>query len=102
MAKDAKWYASWVRSAYAQTAEEKLTNLEAADCIEALAAELEAVKRERGAAIMDLENASRCESCKYCLVSVREEPCCDCGCIIDGLREKWEWRGLCVENGGAK
>lgn len=70
--------------------------------IDNLIEQLELVKRQRDAAIMDLENASRCESCKYYLVSARKEPCCDCGCIIDGLTEKWEWRGLCESNGGAE
>ena len=69
--------------------------------IDNLIEQLEIVKRERDAAVSDLENASRCDSCKYHLVNVRKEPCCDCGCIIDGLSEKWEWRGV-QENGGAE
>jgi len=48
-----------------------------------------------------------CEVCKYhttpidcdceCLVCKRE---CACKLCLDG--DKWEWRGLCVENGGSK
>lgn len=52
MAKDAKWYAGWLRMATTPTVEEKLTVIETADFIENLAAELEAVKRERDAACL--------------------------------------------------
>lgn len=44
--KDAKWYASWIGLANAQSAEEKLTNLEAAEFIVNLAAELEIAKTQ--------------------------------------------------------
>lgn len=90
MAKDAKWYASWVRLANAQSAEEKLTNLETAEFIENLAAELEAVKRERDAAVEMLRTSPHCcESCKhkpgygYSCTSVAK---------MDG--SCYEWRGV--------
>lgn len=112
MAKDAKWYAGWVRLANAQSAEEKLTNLETADFIENLAAELERekdhskhgydsaalianeykkleaeleeVKQDRDAAMNDI--AHICHTCnkKRCI------GCKQCS--------NWVWRGLCTEN----
>lgn len=95
MAKDAKWYAGWVRNAYAQTAEEKLINLETADFIEALAAELEAVKRERDAAVEMLRsNTHCCESCKHMPgygYSCTSNPKADGSC--------WEWRGVKMDGG---
>lgn len=98
MAKNAKWYAGWVRNAYAQTAEEKQTNLEAADFIEYLAAELEAVKRERDALKRDLYmrvngEVTTCYICKFL------EENCDREVEMD---ECFVWRGLCKENGGVE
>ena len=51
MNNDAKWYSEWVRLLPATTADEKMRNLEAADLILNMAAELEQVKRERDAAV---------------------------------------------------
>lgn len=87
MAKDAKWYAGWVRNAYAQMAEEKQTNLEAAEFIEYIAAELEAVRRERDAAVHDLSKARDC--CHFCKHdAVYTSVCDECK---DG--SNFEWRG---------
>lgn len=100
MAKDAKWYACWVRLANAKSAEEKLTNLETAEFIENLAAELEAVKRERDAAVRDMTYATKCESCKHYYVDIGGIPCNMCAVVHKGAGIMWEWRGLCSENGG--
>ena len=88
MAKDAKWYAGWVRLANAQSAEEKLTNLETADFIENLAAELEAVKRERDAAVHDLSKARDC--CHFCKHdAVYTSVCDECN-----AGSNFVWRGV--------
>lgn len=90
---DAKWYANWVRMIPAETAPEKMRNLEAADLIESLAAELEQVKRERDAAVEELDHF--CDNCKYVDNAYGEEPCpsrteydhCD-------RCPGWQWRGV--------
>ena len=61
-----------------------------------LKAELETVKRERDAALVDLKKRRDCKVCKYYVRQAFEEPCVSCGF---GQRN-WEWRGLCAENGG--
>lgn len=92
MAKDAKWYAGWLRMASTPTVEEKLTVIETAEFIENLAAELEAVKRERDAAIKDIPRA-----CGYCKHFVPKTYNCKskkpCACI-SGVNTEWEWRGV--------
>lgn len=120
MSEDAKWYAEWVRNAFAQTAEEKLTNLEAAEFIVNLATELEIAKTQNqyisevaSAYEKDIEKLERerdfllkyltdshwaaCDICKH-------EP--EEGDInaCERIREVkgascFEWRGL-QENGG--
>lgn len=105
---DAKWYASWVRMIPAQTAPEKMRNLEAADLIESLAAELEQVKRERDAAVEDLRDADRidCEHCASYDDAATEERCggadylcdkctrTDCPCRTCRDCSNWTWRGV--------
>ena len=93
MAKDAKWYAGWVRLANAQSADEKLTNLETAEFIENLAAELETVKRERDALITAIPHY--CDNCKHVDNAYGEPPCpsreeYEFGDECTG----WEWLGL--------
>ena len=63
-----------------------------------LTAELEAVKREKDAALVDLKKRRDCKVCKYYVRQAFEEPCVSCGF---GQRN-WEWRGLCESNGGAE
>ena len=109
MMPDAKWYANWVRMIPAESAAEKMRNLEAADLIESLAAELEQVKqerdglnillgqaqsmletrtRERNAAIRQLLEADKNNpfACSYCkhddVCDGRLAVCGDCG--MDG------------------
>ena len=66
---------------------------EAADLIERMAAELEQVKRERDAMVRDLDIYGGCNVCKY-------RPHIDDACeqCTRGT-PKWEWRGVCKENG---
>ncbi len=80
---------------------------EAANLTESLSAELEQVKRERDvwklraeAAEYDMRKAimgtgSPCKSCKYPIQD--DAPCSVCNCV-----SRWQWRGPCAENGGAK
>lgn len=99
---DAKWYASWVRMIPAESAAEKERNLEAADLIESLAAELERVKRERNAAIQDFElvSISLCRTCKnyrkptakWRKGSCVELPDASVTCV--GSCSWFEWRGV--------
>ena len=107
MAKDAKWYAGWVRNAYAQTAEEKQTNLEAAEFIEHLAVELEnqEIKRdamfekaeqlecERDFLLGYLENThmAPCDICKH---EPETHDINDCAHIRKVGFPCFEWRGL--------
>lgn len=112
---DAKWYASWVRMIPAETAPEKTRNLEAADLIESLAAELEQVKQERdglsimlGQAQSMLETRTRerdaavedilkeCHKCKH--FKVMSNGCTpDYDCDYSDVCEDgnhWQWRGV--------
>lgn len=89
--------------------------LEAADMIEKLSAELEQVKRERDAAIADMEEVQGCicQACKHYYQpdpNVRKWSCRVLGeywadiCDHDGgllLCGSFKWRGPCAENGGA-
>ena len=107
---DAKWYASWVRMIPAQTAPEKMRNLEAADLIESLSTKLEHVGRECDALLRDLRDADQCvcSHCKHfnhCLVEEAEDvyedhdyvcSAChrdDCPCKTCASCSNWEWRG---------
>jgi len=77
---------------------------EAAELLRDLSGELEQVKRERDAALTDLWNMCSCKKCKH-IGSVNGK-CDDCWLrTIPGHSElshrtHWEWRGMCVENGG--
>ena len=53
-----------------------------------LTVELETVKRERDAAFNDIDRY--CRTCKF--AQDGDPTCSYC---------RWEWRGLCAENGGA-
>lgn len=93
MAKDAKWYAGWLRTASTPTAEEKLTVIETAEFIENLASELEAVKRERDYYRNGLKLELGCNACRY------DEDSPECFNNTCMTCENWEWRGV-QENGG--
>lgn len=108
MAKDAKWYAEWLRLATAPTEDEIRLINETADFIENLAAELEKVKRERDAAVRDILHG--CDACKHkgaCLsddfceecehAGSDNTPCCSCQNLCN-----WEWCGPYAGNGGAE
>lgn len=62
-----------------------------------LKAGMEAVKRERDAAIIELKIYTGCKVCKYGDFRF-PTPCLAC----DKNSSSWEWRGLCAENGGAE
>lgn len=75
-----------------------------------LTVELEAVKRERDALMEDFKKyrirniqqtsgVYACDLCKYGGDPYRDEVGEKCPKGCDGLT-KWEWRGLCKENGG--
>ena len=110
---DAKWYANWVRMLPAESAPEKMRNLEAADLIETLAAELEQVKqerdglsikltsatsaaetykRERDAAVRELKNKFGCTMCTHQAPKGFDDyiknDCMDCINFCN-----WQWRG---------
>ena len=96
---DAKWYANWVRMLPAESAPEKMRNLEAADLIESLVAELEQVKRERDAAVEDLRGACAfCAHVRECLVTGctgdMGEACKQCPCETCFHDSNWQWRGV--------
>lgn len=93
MAKDAKFYASWVRFASARSEGEKLTNLATAEFIENLAAELETVKRERDFLLKYLTDSTftPCDICKH---GVEDESVIDCERIRKVGFPCFEWRGL--------
>lgn len=104
---DAKWYANWVRMLPAESAAEKARNLEAADLIESLAAELEQVKQERdglnillGQAQSMLETRTR-ERDTAIAIAAGTPSCETCahympGYFCPGCRNKsnWQWRGV--------
>jgi len=54
------------------------------------------LKRERDAAIHDINKARDCKTCKHINVHPSEQPCRSCGLWGKGF----EWRGLCEENEG--
>lgn len=91
---DAKWYANWVRMLPAESAPEKMRNLEAADLIESLAAELERVKRERGAAVKDVEELCKNphSACHYCNSHSEKYVSNDCMDCVNACN--WQWRGV--------
>ena len=64
----------------------------AADFIEDLSEELERVRRERDAAIDDIELGVCCETCKHDNDDDEERFCH--GCIRATCRGNWEWRGV--------
>lgn len=66
-----------------------------------LKVELETVKRERDAAVETLRLSNKCDGCKYASISIDDEPCVLCARYWQYKGDdKWEWRGLCDENGG--
>lgn len=78
-------------------------------------AELEQVKRERGAALNDLKIADfwgNCQFCKYvgdhdAACETNDYLCCDCqeptcACRTCANATRWHWRGPCAENGGTE
>lgn len=60
----------------------------AADLIESLSAELKQVKRERDAAVEDLEMLAECETCIH-----DDDEACDHCCDVT-TRGNWQWRGV--------
>ena len=66
---------------------------------EKLRAELEQVKRERGAAVEDLKRGRRYK-CFCCAYAKSENPfiCGDCWDRIGGSGDAWQWRGAGEEN----
>ena len=91
---DAKWYANWVRMMPAKSTSEKMRNLEAADLIESLSAELEQVKREREAAIEELRRTLDCSICKHNESSGGD---CDGWGRCGFSKPKWQWHGVTKE-----
>lgn len=78
MANDAKWYAGYLRIAYAESASVKMVFLEAADLIEDFSKDIEQVKRERDMAINELvrlEYPIPCESDELSGSEYCEEGC---------------------------
>lgn len=68
--------------------------------IDNLIEQLEIVKRERDAAIIDLRAIPVCRACKhYAKKQGLEIPdvCIKC---VTGRKRQFEWRGPCEENGG--
>lgn len=59
--------------------------------------ELEAVKRERDAAVKDLTEGRDCYSCKH-LGQRFAGPCVDCMSGHGYEENHYEWRGVCPEN----
>lgn len=72
----------------------------AADAIEALLAENAKLRKERDAAVEDLEKTGSCLSCVHCNLN---DLTCDCldECAL-GTESKWEWRGVKGEENGKK
>ena len=66
----------------------------AADLIESLSAELEHVKRERDAAVEDMERGRICCACKHEKSNINEEPCNTCTRSVVGTWPNWQWRGV--------
>lgn len=62
-----------------------------------LESELEAVKRERDAAVKDLTEGRDCYSCKH-LGQRFAGPCVDCMSGHGYKKNNYEWRGVCPEN----
>lgn len=69
------------------------------ECCNRLEKELEAVKRERDAAVDSLRGD--CRECKFFSYPGRREPCASCPHWQgDGYMRKsmWQWKGVCPEN----
>lgn len=71
--------------------------------LESARQELETVKRERDAAVSDLECGNECYSCKYRDNRAncdQDESCYNCrlDCPCATFKCNWEWRGVCQEN----
>lgn len=68
--------------------------------IQQLEADLAAVKRERDAAVADLNNNNQCYICAHADCQWDENPCFSClhSDPIDNFTSNFEWRGVCPEN----
>lgn len=64
-----------------------------------LKAELETVKRERDAAILDMSVYAPCNKCEHWDVCKDSSEAYK-ACAVTAFK-LWKWRGLCAENGGA-
>lgn len=65
-----------------------------------LTQELEAVKRERDAAVKDLQSYTECTFCKHDGTEADMDPCKTCFHVGAGgfSKRNWQWRGVCSEN----
>lgn len=65
-----------------------------------LEADLEAVRRERDAAVAALGKSHPCESCTHFDCQWDEPPCSSClhSDPVDNFTSNFEWRGVCPEN----
>lgn len=66
--------------------------LNAADLIESLSAELEQVKQERDAAVEDLRSAAYCGDCVNYTTAIEVEPCKACFANRGFTKPNWQWR----------
>lgn len=73
---------------------ENATLEEVLQAVRQVKAELEAVRRERDAARLDMKRS--CNICKHAAKSFQDEPCNVCA--IDTRYLLFEWRGVCPEN----
>lgn len=64
-----------------------------------LTQELEAVNRERDAAVKILFEHGECDGCKHLPKGAEEEPCISCNrSWMYEEDDNWEWQGVCPEN----
>lgn len=79
---DAKWYVDWIRSTPSSTPAEKLRNLEAAEMMERLEADREAL-------LKIAHDYAGCSECIHVDNKPELPPCSSCGV----LGKNWVWRG---------
>lgn len=89
-----KVFASYNQVSKALCNKENATLDEVLRAVSQVKAELEAVKRERDAARLDMKRS--CNICKHAAKSFQDEPCNVCA--IDTRYLLFEWRGVCPEN----